>query len=49
MRTSTRGCFRSRADVTSEANLVLSIARELEPLATRALSTAGVALKGVIK
>ena len=36
-------------DVTTEANLVLSIARELEPLATRALSTAGVALKGVIK
>lgn len=37
------------AGVTSEANLVLSIARELEPLATRTLSTAGVALKGVIK
>jgi hypothetical protein len=35
--------------VTSEANLVLSIARELEPLATRALSGAGVALRGVIK
>lgn len=37
------------AGVSSEANLVLSIARELEAMATGALTKAGVALKGVVK
>ncbi len=37
------------AGISSEANLVLKIASELETLATRALSGAGIALQGVIK
>jgi hypothetical protein len=35
--------------IASEANLVLSVARDVETRATSALSTAGVAIKGVIK
>jgi hypothetical protein len=35
--------------IVSEANLVLSVAHDVETRATSALSTAGVAIKGVIK